>query len=57
MNISSLLFHKAAKIAVGQLQILAVFLFFNQAHSLEQRLTAKDLESNSLSLNPGSKNY
>ena len=27
MNISSLLFHKVAKTAVGQLQVLAVYLF------------------------------
>lgn len=58
MNVSSLLCHKAAKIAVGQLQELGFFVLFflNQAHSLEQRLIAEGLESKSLSLNHGSNN-
>ena len=52
MKLSSLLFHKAAKIAVGQRQGLAVCVcvctcvcVLNQAHSLEQRFTVGDRES------------
>lgn len=42
---SSLIFDKAAKIAVGQLQGLAGLFFLNKAHSLERWLIAEDLES------------